>query len=101
MTWSLNEVEALARARARHSHRMTWPYDLVVDKHSMGGLPGSRITMIVIPIIAAHGMIIPKTSSRAITSAAGTADAMEVVARVDLSPEEVRFAIERANGCIA
>ena len=97
----LEEVEALARARARHAPRMTWPYDLVVDKHSMGGLPGSRITMIVIPIVAAHGMIIPKTSSRAITSAAGTADAMEVVARVDLSPEEVRFTIERANGCIA
>jgi len=96
----LDEVEALARARAKLSPKMSWSSDLVVDKHSMGGVPGSRITMIVIPIVAAHGMIIPKTSSRAITSAAGTADAMEVVARVDLSADEVREVVDCANGCI-
>lgn len=97
----LDEVVALSRARAKQSSTMHWPYDLVVDKHSMGGVPGSRITMIVIPIVAAFGMIIPKTSSRAITSAAGTADAMEVVARVDLTAEDVRSVIDEANGCIA
>lgn len=97
----LDEVVALSRARAMQASQMTWPYDRVVDKHSMGGIPGSRITMIVIPIVAAFGMIIPKTSSRAITSAAGTADAMEVVARVDLSADEVRGVIDQAKGCIA
>lgn len=96
----LDEVESLSRARANHSSKMTWSSDLVVDKHSMGGVPGSRITMIVIPIVAAQGMVIPKTSSRAITSAAGTADAMEVVARVDLTVGEVREVVDRANGCI-
>ena len=35
-------------------------------------------------------MTIPKTSSRAITSPAGTADAMEVLARVDLDADDVR-----------
>lgn len=94
------ELEALCRARAKHSAQMSWPYDLVADKHSIGGVPGGRITMIVIPVIAAFGMIIPKTSSRAITSASGTADAMEVVARVDLSAGEVREVIAKANGCI-
>ena len=98
---SVNEVVALAKARARHAHRFDWQSDLVVDKHSIGGVPGSRITMIVIPIVAAHGMLIPKTSSRAITSAAGTADAMEVVARVDLTAEEVVATVDSASGCIA
>ncbi|NBP74344.1 MAG: thymidine phosphorylase, partial [Alphaproteobacteria bacterium] len=63
-----DETVDLARARADFSASIRWESDLVVDKHSMGGIPGSRITMIVIPIVAAHGLTIPKTSSRAITS---------------------------------
>ena len=98
---NLEELEALTIARANNSQKMQWPFDCVVDKHSMGGVPGSRITMIVIPIVAAHGMIIPKTSSRAITSASGTADAMEVVARVDLTSEEVQDVVSRTGACIA
>jgi thymidine phosphorylase len=74
---------------------------MVVDKHSMGGIPGSRVTMVVVPIVAAHGLMIPKTSSRAITSAAGTADAMEVLARVDLNFEEIQQCVNATNGCIA
>lgn len=97
----LEEIEALARSMACRAEQIVWPYDMVVDKHSLGGVPGSRITMIVVPIIAAFGMVIPKTSSRAITSASGTADAMEAVARVDLSPGEVREVVDKAKGCIA
>ncbi|MGI4938155.1 MAG: thymidine phosphorylase, partial [Janthinobacterium lividum] len=63
--------------------------------------PGSRITMVVVPIVAAHGLAMPKTSSRAITSAAGTADAMETVARVDLNAAEVRRCVKEARACIA
>jgi thymidine phosphorylase len=96
------EVVALARVRTRFSKRMTWPDKIVVDKHSMGGIPGSRITLIVVPIVAAHGgFLMPKTSSRAITSAAGTADAMEALANVDLGPAEIRVCLERARACIA
>ena len=86
---TIAEVQSLTLARAGFAHSFEWEKDLVVDKHSMGGIPGSRITMIVVPIVAAHGLIIPKTSSRAITSAAGTADAMETVAKVELTPDEV------------
>lgn len=96
-----DEVCALTEVRALHCHRFDWGRDIVVDKHSMGGVAGSRISLIVIPIVAAHGLTIPKTSSRAITSAAGTADAMEAVARVDLKPEEVMGVVEATNGCIA
>jgi thymidine phosphorylase len=94
------EVLALARVRADFMPRLAWDEPIVADKHSLGGVPGSRITLLVVPIVAAHGMAIPKTSSRAITSAAGTADAMEVLARVDLGPEEVRRVVAEARGCI-
>ena len=96
-----DEVVALARVRSTFMTPVHWDEPIVVDKHSMGGVPGSRITMIVIPIVAAHGLAIPKTSSRAITSAAGTADAMEAVARVDLTADEVRETVRRVRGCIA
>ncbi|MBA4220296.1 MAG: phosphonate metabolism protein/1,5-bisphosphokinase (PRPP-forming) PhnN [Methylobacterium sp.] len=97
-----DEVIALARVRTRFAQTITWPDRIVVDKHSMGGIPGSRITLIVVPIVAAHGaFLMPKTSSRAITSAAGTADAMEALARVELNPAELRACVEKARGCIA
>lgn len=98
---SFAEIVALTRVRAEHVQRLTWDSDLVVDKHSMGGIPGSRITLIVVPIVAAHGLLIPKTSSRAITSAAGTADAMEVIARVDLTVADMRRVVGECRGCIA
>lgn len=95
-----DEVIAFARARAERSAKIVWPRDIVVDKHSMGGIPGTRVTMVVVPIVVAHGLTIPKAASRAITSPAGTADAMEVLARVDLDAEEVRRVVEEVGGCI-
>ncbi|RAS09329.1 phosphonate metabolism protein/1,5-bisphosphokinase (PRPP-forming) PhnN [Cupriavidus alkaliphilus] len=95
------EVVALARARTAFTPRIEWDEPIVVDKHSIGGVPGSRITLIVVPIVAAYGLAMPKTSSRAITSAAGTADAMETVARVDLAHEDVRRCVAEARACIA
>jgi thymidine phosphorylase len=96
-----DELLAVARWRAGLMPRVDWGSPIVVDKHSLGGTAGSRVTMIVIPIVAAHGLPIPKTSSRAITSASGTADAMEVLARVDLTPAELRACVARVRGCIA
>ena len=72
----------------------------VVDKHSVGGIPGNRTTLIVVPICAASGLIIPKTSSRAITSAAGTADVVETIARVEFSINELKKIVKKTNGCI-
>ena len=95
------ETVALAHSRAAHSRRLRWAAPVVADKHSLGGIPGTRVSMVVVPIAAAAGLTIPKTSSRAITSAAGTADAMEVLARVDLAPDEIRRTVEAAGGCIA
>ncbi|MGN6581838.1 MAG: thymidine phosphorylase [Bordetella sp.] len=94
------EVLALAKARSRAMPRIVWNAPIVVDKHSLGGVAGNRITLVIVPIVAAHGLTMPKTSSRAITSAAGTADAMQTVARVDLDPQEVRRCVAQASACI-
>ena len=80
--------------------QLTWNTPIVVDKHCIGGIPGNRTSMIVVPIVAAHGLTIPKTSSRAITSPAGTADTMEVLARVDLGVDEMKEVVAACHGCL-
>lgn len=95
-----DEILSLTRAMAAAGTRLTWPEPLVLDKHCIGGIPGNRTSMIVVPIVAAHGLPMPKTSSRAITSPAGTADTMEVLARVDLGIAEMQRVVEHARGCL-
>jgi thymidine phosphorylase len=81
--------------------RLKWDASPVVDKHCVGGLPGNRTTPIVVAIAAACGLVMPKTSSRAITSPAGTADTMETLAPVDLDLPTMRAVVEQEGGCIA
>lgn len=95
-----DEALALSRGMVAAGRTLAWCRDLVVDKHCIGGVPGNRTSLIIAPIVAAHGLLIPKTSSRAITSPAGTADTMEVLARVDLDEDEMRAVVERCGGCI-
>ena len=95
-----DELLALSHAMAQAGTQLKWDRPIVVDKHCIGGIPGNRTSMIVVPIVAAHGLTIPKTSSRAITSPAGTADTMEVLARVDLSVEEMREVVTACHGCL-
>jgi len=95
------ETLALTRAMADAGRRMHWPAELVVDKHCIGGVPGNRTSMIVVPIIAAHGLTMPKTSSRAITSPSGTADTMEVLAAVDLAEERLVSVVEQEHAVLA
>ncbi|WP_020400365.1 thymidine phosphorylase family protein [Kordiimonas gwangyangensis] len=94
------EMLALTRAMAKVGNRLHWEAPIVVDKHCIGGIPGNRTSMIVVPIVAAHGLPIPKSSSRAITSPAGTADTMEVLAKVDLSMQAMRRVVEDCGGCL-
>ena len=91
---------ALTRAMVEAGDRLKWPAGTVVDKHCVGGLPGNRTTPIVVSIVAALGIMMPKTSSRAITSPAGTADTMETMAPVDLDIAAIRRVVEREGGCI-
>lgn len=97
---SLAETIALTRAMVDVGQRLQWTHAPVVDKHCVGGLPGNRTTLVVVPIVAACGLTIPKTSSRAITSPAGSADTMETLAPVNLGLEAMRKVVEREGGCI-
>ncbi|MEQ1759680.1 MAG: thymidine phosphorylase family protein [Vicinamibacterales bacterium] len=97
---SLDEVVGLTRGMVQVGERVTWDHAVVADKHCVGGLPGNRTTPIVVSIVAAAGVCIPKTSSRAITSPAGTADAMETLTRVDLNLDAMRRVVEREGGCV-
>ena len=74
---------------------------IVADKHSVGGIAGTRTTMIIVPIIAAAGFKIPKISSRAITTSAGTADVMEAIASVEFTPKQIEKIVNEIGGCIA
>jgi thymidine phosphorylase len=100
-TVDIAEATALTRAMVDTGDHLYWGHTPIVDKHCVGGLPGNRTSMIVVPIVACCGLTIPKTSSRAITSPAGTADAMETIAPVDLDLQTMRQVVEREGACIA
>ena len=99
-----DEVLHLTEAMIAVGRRLDWQRQVrggpVVDKHCIGGIPGNRTSMLVVPIVTAHGMLCPKTSSRAITSPAGTADTMEVLAEVELPFERLTQIVRDTNGCL-
>ena len=97
---TMEETEHLTRAIAETGELLKLGVKPVMDLHSIGGVPGNRTTMIVIPIVAAAGLYIPKTASRAITAPAGTADTMEVLAPVSLSIGEIKEIVLAHKGCI-
>jgi putative thymidine phosphorylase len=72
----------------------------VLDKHCVGGVAGNRTTMLVVPILAAAGITVPKTSSRSITSPAGTADTVEVLAPVSFTMPKMRQIVNRVGACM-
>lgn len=97
---SNQETIAMTRAMVDVGERIDWGRPVVLDKHCVGGLPGNRTTPIVVAIVAAAGHWIPKTSSRAITSPAGTADTMETMTNVTHDLAQMRRVVEREGGCV-
>jgi len=95
---NLNETKYLTQAMIETGNQIKLK-GKIVDKHSIGGVAGNRTTPIVISICAAAGLVMPKTSSRAITSAAGTADVIESIARVDFSIKEIIKIVQKTNAC--
>lgn len=93
------EIYYLTKAMVETGERLHFK-GIVADKHSVGGMPGTRTTLIVVPLVAAAGFRIPKGSSRAITTPGGTADCMEVLSPVEFSKEEIYRIVEKTNGCI-
>jgi len=97
--WDTQEVVDMTKAIVETGERIKFS-GVTLDKHCIGGVPGNRTTMIVIPIVAAAGFTIPKTSSRAITSPAGTADTMECLAKVELSEKKIKDIVKKNKACI-
>ena len=98
--YTLDETVYMTQALAEDGLQLRISKKPVVDKHSVGGVNG-RATMIIVPILASAGCYVPKTSSRSITSAAGTADAMEVLANVSLTAGQIKRIVEKIGGVIA
>lgn len=96
----LDEATSLSRAMVEVGETLDLGDVFVVDKHSIGGVPGDKTSLVAVPTIAASGLVIPKTSSRAITSAAGTADRAEVLMPVSLDIEEIKSVIKKTGGCL-
>ncbi len=94
------EVTSLTRAMVNTGTRLSWPHPVVVDKHCIGGLPGNRTTPIVVSIATSLGLVMPKTSSRAITSPAGTADTVETFTEVNLDLDAMRRVVDTEGGCM-
>lgn len=97
---SSEEVAALSRAMSETGKSLKFRNREIFDKHSIGGIPGDKTSMILVPVIAAAGLTIPKTSSRAITAPAGTADRMECLCPVDLTMEEIKKVVNKTGGCL-
>lgn len=96
----IDEITSLTKAMINSGNTLHWGDRDIVDKHCIGGLPGNRTSPIVVSILAAAGLYMAKTSSRAITSPAGTADVMEVMTNVDLSTEEIRDIVNQEGACL-
>jgi len=97
---SMEEVEALSRTMIWSGKTIEFGRSPILDKHSIGGVPGDKTTLIVTPTVAAAGYTIPKSSSRAITSPAGTADRMEALAPVDIDFTRIKEIVEEIGACI-
>jgi thymidine phosphorylase len=98
---SEKEIVFLTEAMIETGETIDWGLPMVMDKHCVGGIPGNRTTMVVVPIVAAFGLPVPKTSSRAITSPSGTADTMETITNVRLTLAQMKKIVAEENACIA
>ncbi|NJF25405.1 AMP phosphorylase [Thermococcus sp. Bubb.Bath] len=96
----MDEIAALTIAMAETGDMLDIDRKPIMDVHSIGGVPGNKTNILVVPIVAAAGLTIPKTSSRAITSAAGTADVVEVFADVSFSLDEIKRIVEKVGACL-
>jgi putative thymidine phosphorylase len=97
---SMREISYLINSIVHTGKRLGIKNGVIADKHSIGGVAGNRTTPIVVSICSAAGLIVPKTSSRAITSAAGTADVVETIARVEFSVDNIKKIVKEIGACL-
>jgi len=93
------EIANLTKAMVVFGNRLKLK-GAIYDKHGIGGIANNRTTPIIVSICSAAGMQIPKTSSKAITSAAGTADVIECLAAVEFSVKEIKKILKKTGACM-
>ena len=96
---TMEEIANLTTFMAEYGTTLNFD-EPVYDKHSIGGIPGNKVSLVIVPTIAAAGLLIPKTSSRAITSPSGTADTMEVLCDVNFSADEILEIAPKTRGML-
>jgi AMP phosphorylase len=94
------ETYYLTKAMVETGEKLRLKGKIIADKHSIGGIAGNRTTPIIVSICASAGLVMPKSSSRAITSAAGTADTIETIARVDFTNKELEKIVNKVGACL-
>jgi pyrimidine-nucleoside phosphorylase len=99
---TLEEAAALTDAMVRSGERLDWSALGAdpVDKHSTGGV-GDKTSLVLAPLAAACGAIVPMMSGRGLGHTGGTLDKLESIPgfRTQLSLPEMRQVVERA-GCV-
>ncbi|MCK5449853.1 thymidine phosphorylase [Candidatus Pacearchaeota archaeon] len=98
---SMKETVNLTKAMIKTGTRLKFKGKYIADKHCIGGIAGNRTTPIVVAICASAGLILPKTSSRAITSASGTAGVIETISKVELSLKDLKSTVKKTGACLA
>ena len=98
---STDETASLTEAIIASGEVITPPHEPAVSEHSIGGVAGGRSSILAVPILTSLGFCVPKTASRAISSASATADVMEVLCPVALSSHKIMEVLKEAGGCIA
>ncbi len=97
-----DEAAVLTDAMVRSGTRLAFPQwgAAVVDKHSTGGV-GDKVSLVLGPLAAACGVIVPMISGRGLGHTGGTLDKLESIPgfRTRLSLEEMQHGLERI-GCV-
>lgn len=72
-----------------------------LDKHSTGGV-GDKTSLVVVPLLAACGIAVPKMSGRGLGFTGGTVDKLEAIPgfRTDFSAGEMCRLVEEVGACL-
>ncbi len=97
------ETAALTRAMTQSGTVLDWSHARldgpIVDKHSTGGV-GDKVSLMLAPIVAACGGIVPMISGRGLGHTGGTLDKMQSLAGYDVAPSRALLTrVLREAGC--